>query len=215
MRAKTKTPGKALSAGIGNVLRRPHLPLDVILLYVRWYVAYSLSLRNLEEMMAERVMAVEHSSGRRWVINLPLVLDKVFRRHKRPVGRTWRVAETYIKVKVQWKFLHHAVDKAGSTVVFPLRAHPDKALLAAISKKAIEQSGEPGTTIVDKSAANLAALEALSAGRSTPIKVRQNKYLNKIVEQDHRAIKRIVRPVMGSKKCVDQTVASQFYSPPI
>ncbi|WP_243469013.1 IS6 family transposase [Paraburkholderia sp. PGU19] len=199
MMAKTKTPRKTLPPGIGKVLKRLHYPLDVILLCVRWYVAYSLSLRNLEEMMAERGIEVDHSSVHRWVIKLVPLFEKAFRRHKRAVGRSWRVDETYVKVKGQWKFLYRAVDKAGNTVDFLLRAHRDKAAARRYFEKAIDENGEPETITVDRSGANLAALEALNADRPTPIRVRQNKYLNNIVEQDHRAIKRIVRPMMGFK----------------
>ena len=199
MMAKTKSPRKTLPAGIGKVLKRLHYPLDVILLCVRWYVAYSLSLRNLEEMMAERGIEVDHSSVHRWVIKLLPVFEKAFRKRKRPVGKSWRVDETYVKVKGQWKYLYRAVDKAGTTVDFLLRAHRDTAAARRYFEKAIEQNGEPETITVDKSGANLAALEALNAERLTPIRVRQNKYLNNVVEQDHRAIKRIIKPMMGFK----------------
>ena len=173
----------------------------------------------------------------RWVIKLVPLFEKAFRRHKRPVGKSWRMDETYVKVKGQWKYLYRAVDKAGNTVDFLLRAHRDKAAARRYFEKAIDQNGEPETITVDKSGANLAALEALNAGRPTPIKVRQNKYLNNIVEQDHRAIKRIIKPMMGFKdfRCariilagievmhmirkgqmhdegVAATVAEQFYS---
>jgi len=197
--AKTKTPRRTLPAGIGKVLKRLHYPLDVILLCVRWYVAYSLSLRNLEEMMAERGIEVDHSSVHRWVIKLVPLLEKAFRKCKRPVGQSWRVDETYVKVKGQWKFLYRAVDKEGNTIDFLLRAHRDKAAARRYFEKAIAQNGEPETITVDKSGANLAALESLNADRSTQIKVRQNTYLNNIVEQDHRAVKRIIQPMMGFK----------------
>jgi putative transposase len=122
-----KTPRATLPLGIGKVLKRLHYPLDVILLCARSYVAYSLSLRNLEEMMAERGFEVDHSSVHRWVIKLVPLFEKAFRKHKRPVGRSWRTDETYVKVKGQWKFLYRAVDKEGNTVDFLLRAHRDKA----------------------------------------------------------------------------------------
>jgi transposase-like protein len=197
--AKTKTPRKTLPAGFGKVLKRLHYPLDVILLCVRWYVAYSLSLRNLEEMMAERGIEVDHSSVHRWVIKLLPVFEKAFRKRKRAVGKSWRVDETYVKVKGHWKYLYRAVDKAGNTGDFLLRAHRDKAAARRYFEKAIDHNGEPETITVDKSGAKLAALEALNAGRLTPIKIRQNKYLNNVVEQDHRAIKRIIKPMMGFK----------------
>jgi putative transposase len=96
------TARKALPAGVAKVLKRLHYPLDVILLCVRWYIAYSLSLRDLEEMMAERGLAVDHSSVYRWVVKLLQLFEKAFRRHKRPVGTSWRMDETYLKVRGQW-----------------------------------------------------------------------------------------------------------------
>jgi transposase-like protein len=236
MTTTKKAPRKMLPEGVAKVLKRLHYPVDVILLCVRWYVAYSLSLRNLEEMLAERGVGVDHSTVHRWVIKLLPLFEKAFRKHKRPVGRRWRMDETYIKVKGQWKYLYRAVDKEGNTVDFLLRAHRDKAA-ARYFEKAIDQNGTPQTITVDKSGANLAALEAINAERDTPITIRQNKYLNNIVEQDHRAIKRRIRPMMGFKsfRCAriilsgievmhmirkgqmkgfgaDRTSADQFYS---
>ncbi|WP_429322906.1 IS6 family transposase [Paraburkholderia sp. GAS448] len=222
---------------VARVLKRLHYPLDVILTCVRWYVAYPLSLRNLEEMMAERGVSVDHSTVHRWALKLLPVLEKAFRSHKRPVGKSWRVDETYIKVNGQWKYLYRAVDKAGNTIDFLLRAHRDKTAARRYFEKSIAQNGEPETVTIDKSGANLAALEAISAERETPIKIRQTKYLNNIIEQDHRAIKRRTRPMLGFKnfRCARillggievahmiakgqmkdngarQTVAEQFYS---
>src|SRR5712671_2237612 len=92
---KTQTPRKTLAAGIARVLKRLHYPLDVMLLCVRWYVAYSLSLRNLEEMMAERGIEVDHSTVHRWVIKLVPLFERTFRKHHLPVGESWRMDETY------------------------------------------------------------------------------------------------------------------------
>src|SRR5471030_1338542 len=103
MMAMTKTPRKTLPTGIGKVLKRLHYSLDVILLCVRWYVAHSLSLHNPEEMMAERGIEVDHSSVHRWVIKRLPMLEKAFRCRKRPVGSSWRVDETYVKIEGQWK----------------------------------------------------------------------------------------------------------------
>jgi putative transposase len=114
-----------------------------MLMCVRWYVAYGLSVRNLEEMMAERGIQLDHSTVHRWAIKLLPVLEKAFRRHKRPVGRNWRVDETYIKVKGHWKYLYRAVDKAGQTVDFLLRAHRDKPAAQRYFEKSIDQNGEP------------------------------------------------------------------------
>jgi putative transposase len=196
---KERISRKALPPGIAKVLKRLHFPVDVILLCVRWYVAYSLSLRDLEEMMAEHGIEVDHWTVHRWVIKLVPLFEKAFRKHKRPVGKSWRMDETYIKVRGQWKYLYRAVDKAADTVDFLFRARRDKVAARRYFEKAIDQNGAPETVTVDKSGSNLAALQAVNAERETPIRIRQCKYLNNIVEQDHRAIKRIVKPMMGFK----------------
>jgi len=190
---------KALSPAVAKVLKRLHYPLEIMLVCVRWYVAYPLSLRNLEEMMAERGIAVDHSTVHRWAIKLLPVLEKAFCRCKRPVGKSWRMDETYVKVRGTWKYLYRAVDNAGNTVDFLLRAKRDKEAARRYFEKAIDQNGAPETVTIDKSGANLAGLHAVNAERETPIKIRQIKYLNNIVEQDHRAIKRRTRPMLGLK----------------
>jgi putative transposase len=190
---------KTLDPGVARVLKRLHYPLEVILTCVRWYVAYPLSLRHLEEMMAERGIAVDHSTVHRWAIKLLPVLDKAFRRCKRAVGKSWRMDETYVKIRGEWKYLYRAVDKQGNTVDFLLRARRNKAAAQRYFEKSIQQNGVPETVTIDKSGANLAALHAVNAGRDTLIKIRQVKYLNNVVEQDHRAIKRIIRPMLGFK----------------
>jgi transposase-like protein len=95
-----------------------HYPLEVTLLCVRWYVAYPLSSRNLEEMMAERGIEADDSSVRWWIVKLVPLLEKAFRLRERPVGKSWRLDEPNVKVKVkgQWKYLYRAVDKVGNTV---------------------------------------------------------------------------------------------------
>ena len=149
--------------------------------------------------MAERGVDVDHSTVRRWVLKLVPLFEKAFRRHKRPVAKSWRMDETYIKVGGQWKYLYRAVDKSGDTVDFLLRARRAKVAALPYFEKAIRNNGEPETVTIDRSGANLAALDALNAELQPPIRIRQIKYLNNIVEQDHRAIKRMVRPMMGFK----------------
>ena len=150
-------------------------PIDVILVCMRWYAAYPLSYRHLEEMMEERGVFVDHSSINRWAIRFLPLLEKVFRKHKRAVGGSWRMDETYIKVKGAWKYLYRAVDKEGKTVDFLLTAKRDKAAALRFFDKAIKASGFPEKVTMDKSGANRAAMDGINAGRETSIVVRQVK----------------------------------------
>nr|WP_277873581.1 IS6 family transposase [Paraburkholderia sp. RAU2J] len=139
---------------VARVLKRLHYPLDVILTCVRCYVSSPLGLRHLEDMMAERGVWVDHSTVHRWAIELLPVLEKAFRRRKRPVGKSWRMDETYIRVKGEWRYLYRAVDKDGSTIDFLLpAAHRDKTAARRYFEKSIAQNGVPETVTVDKSGA--------------------------------------------------------------
>ena len=182
-----------------RMVQRMHYPLEVMLVCVRWYAAYPLSFRNIEEMMAERGVFVDHSTLHRWSIKVLAVLAAVFRRRKRPVGRSWRMDETYVKVGGQWKYLYRAVDRDGDTVDFLLRAKRDHAAARAFFEQAIDLHGVPEKITIDKSGANTAAITSIQADSGLPIEMRQSKYLDNIVEQDHRAVKRIARPMLGFK----------------
>jgi putative transposase len=107
--------------------------------------------------------------------------------------------KTCILVMGEWRYLYRAVDKDGNTIDFLLRAHRDKTAALRYFEKSIAQNGVPETVNIDKSGTNLRALEAINADRKAPIKIRQSKYLNNLVEQDNRAIKRRTRPMLGSK----------------
>ena len=175
------------------------LPIDIILVCIRWYAAYSLSYRHLEEIMQERGVFVDHSSINRWAVRFLPLLEKLFRKHKRQVGSSWRMDETYIKVKGTWKYLYRAVDKEGKTVDFLLTARRDKAAALRFFEKSMKTNGVPEKVTMDKSGANKAAMDEINARGDAPIIVRQVKYLNNIVEQDHRAIKRVTRPMLNFK----------------
>jgi putative transposase len=186
-----------MNEALRRVLKRLHYPLEVMLMCVRWYVAYPLSLRHIEEMMHERGVFVDHTTIHRWALKILPLLAAAFRRCKRPVGGSWRMDETYVRIHGEWKYLYRAVDKEGHTVDFLLTAKRDLAAARRFLEHAIGQHGLPDKITIDKSGANTAAVQSIQADTGAPIELRQVKYLNNIVEQDHRAIKRIIRPMLG------------------
>ena len=192
-----------------KVIKRTHYPLEVMLTCVRWYAVYPLSLRHVEEMMAERGVSVDHAPVHRWAIKILPVLAAVFRWRKRPVDVSWRMDETYIKVASQWKYLYRAVDGEGHTIDFLLRPKKDGVPARRFLERAIDLHGAPEKIVIDKSGANTAAIEGIRAACGADIEMRQIKYLNNIVEQDHRAIKRVVRPILGFKtfRCARALIA--------
>ncbi|MBD2054441.1 IS6 family transposase [Oculatella sp. FACHB-28] len=181
---------------------RQFLP-QIILLNVRWYCRYSLSYRNLEEMMQERGIKVDHSTINRWVLQYAPELDKRIRQHLQPTNNSWRTDETYIKVRGVWKYLYRAVDSAGNTLDFMLSAKRDGKAAARFFGKVLkgQHTQTPRVITVDKNAAYPVAIDTLKADKTlaAETELRQSKYLNNVIEQDHRNTKRIVKPMMGFK----------------
>ena len=185
-----------------------HFDESIILLCVRWYLAYGLSLRDLKEMMAERGVGVDHSTIHRWVVHFAPLLLKRFNRRKRSVTGKWHVDETYIKVRGRWMYLYRAIDSAGDTVEFWFSEHRDLAAAKRFFSKALEHHGRPDRVVIDGSQTNHEAivscdatsrLQNRSRRRVKPIAIRKSRYLNNHIEQDHRRIKRRVRPMLGFK----------------
>ncbi len=158
-----------------------------------------LSYRDIEELMHERGFSVDHSTINRWVLHYAPQLEAAFRRKKKRVGNRWRMDESYIKVKGQWTYYYRAVDKQGQTIDFLLTAARDTNAALRFLKKAIAQNGKPSLVNIDRSGANTAGLKQVNRDKKTRIKIRQCKYLNNIIEQDHRCIKRLTRPMLGFK----------------
>jgi putative transposase len=150
-------------------------------------------------MMAERGVGVDHSTTHRWTIKMLPVLTAVCCRRERPVGKSWRMDETYIQVAGECKYLYRAVDKTGATIDFLLRAKRDHAAARAFFERAIGLHDVPEKIAADKSGFNKAAIVSIQADSGLAIALRQPKYLSNIVEQDLRAIKRITRPMLGFK----------------
>jgi transposase-like protein len=185
-----------------------HFDHSVILLCVRWYLAYGLSLRNLEEMMAERGISVDHATVGRWVVRYSPELLEQFNRRKRAVGRRWHVDETYIKVRGRWMYLYRAIDSSGDTVEFWFSGRRNLTAAKRFLRKALKRHGRPERIVIDGSQTNREAivscdtatqLEDRSRRKLQPIRIRQSRSLNNRIEQDHRAIKRRVRPMLGFK----------------
>ncbi len=174
---------------------------EIILLCVRWYLTYPLSYRQVAEMVNERGLDVHHTTVFRWVQQYAPELDKRCRPHLRPTNDSWRVDETYIKIKGKDRYLYRAVDSQGKTIDFWLTAHRDAEAAKRFLRKAMTaaHNQEPRVITVDKNAAYPKAIKELKAKKELPkkVKLRQKKYLNNIVEQDHRGIKRLVKPGMG------------------
>ena len=177
---------------------------DVILYAVFFYVRFGVSYRNLEAIMVERGVKVDHSTLNRWVINYSSSLALAAKKIKRAVATSWRMDETTIKVKGEWVFLYRAVDKFGDAVDFMLSERRDEAAATAFFKHAIDANGFPNKVVMDKGGANFAGIENISmllmlAGLIDFVEKLQVKYLNNLVEQDHRFIKKITNPMMGFK----------------
>ena len=186
-----------------------HFQHDMILQSIRWYLAYALSYRDIEEMMAERGFSVDHSTINRWGLHYSPQLEAAFRRKKKRVGIRWRMDESYSTVKGQWKYYYRAIDKQGNTIDFLLTATRDSQAALRFLKKAIKENGKPSLVNIDQSGANNAGLKQWNRNHNKRIKIRQCKYLNNIIEQDHRRIKRLTRPMLGFKNfpTAQQTLA--------
>jgi transposase-like protein len=190
------------------VFKGRHFDRSVILLCVRWYLAYNLSLRNLEEMMAERGISVDHATVHRWTIHYAPLLLEQFNRRKRPVTSRWHVDETYIKVRGQWRYLYRAIDSNGDTVEFWFSERRNLAAAKRFLRKALKRHGRPERIVIDGSQTNREAilscdttdrLQDRARRKLEPIRIRQSAYLNNRIEQDHRTVKRRVRPMLGFK----------------
>jgi len=178
-----------------------HFQAEIIVLCVRWYLRFGLSFRNLEELMAERNLIVDHVTIWRWVQRYAPELNRRCRPELQMTNRSWRVDETYLRVAGKWTYLYRAVDSTGATIDFLLSARRDAAAAKGFFQKALRSLVHPRPRVINvdgnpsypKVIAELKRTGAL--GRRC--RCRPVRYLNNIVEQDHRAIKRRVRASQG------------------
>ena len=184
-----------------NTFKWKHFVGEIILQTVRWYLKYPLSYRNLKEMMAERGIKVDHTTIMRWVHQYSPEIEKRITRQLRPTNDSWRVDETYIKVKGKWKYLYRAVDSDGDTIEFMLSSKRDRKAAKRFFKKALSSNHNqiPRVITVDKNPAYPPAIDELKNEKNLfkNVEIRQTRYLNNIIEQDHRSIKRIIIPMLG------------------
>jgi transposase, IS6 family len=209
-----------------NPFKWRHFQANLILLCVRWYLRYALSYRDLEEIMLERGLHIDHTTIYRWVQSYAPELEKRCRPYLKACNDSWKVDEPYIKVKKVWMYLYRAVDSQGNTLEFLLSPTRDAEAAKRFFKKALHSyaalaprtevfeekmalplgsvsrqvsKAAPRVINVDKNAAYPKAIADLKVSRILPaaVELRQTKYLNNLVEQDHRFIKRLVKPGMG------------------
>ncbi len=175
--------------------------VEVILWAVRWYLMFPISYRDLALMLLERGVSVDHTTIFRWIQAYAPELEKRVRPHLRTSNGSWRVDETYVKVKGRWTYLYRAVDSRGQTIDFLLSAKRDAEAAKRFFRKALAQphTVNPRTITVDKNAAYpKAAAEMKKDGELwRRSRLRQVKYLNNIVEQDHRRVKWLICPGLG------------------
>ncbi|MCA1568267.1 MAG: IS6 family transposase [Acidobacteria bacterium] len=195
------------SSHTSSLFHGRHFDRSIIILCVHWYITYKLSYRDLVEMMAERGVDVSHTTILRWVQRYVPEFERRWRRYARPVGTSWRVDETYIKVAGRWTYLYRAVDRRRLTVDFLLSEHRDIAAAKQFFTRAVERHGTPETITLDGYPATHAAVVELKKRRvlRPKTKVWTSKYLNNIVEQDHRRVKQRIYPMLGFKTFVNAT----------
>jgi transposase-like protein len=192
-----------------NPFKGRQFTAEIILWAVRWYLQFPISYRDLERMFSDRGIQIDHTTLFRWIQAYAPELEKRIRPRLRMTRGSWRVDETYIRVKGEWVYLYRAVDASGQTIDFLLSPKRDAAAAKRFFRKALKQphTVNPRTITVDKNAAYPIAVNVMKRNGELWrfAKLRPVKFLNNIVEQDHRRIKRLVRPSLGFKSVITAT----------
>ena len=183
-----------------SLFRGRHFRSEVIVLCVRWYLRYPLSYRDLEEMMAERGLCVDHSTIARWVLHYAPILSRRLRKEMRRPNCSWRVDETYIRVAGKWAYLYRAIDSAGDTIDFLLSPNRDLIAAKGFLRLAVNAGRvRPRVINVDGHPAYASAIGELKqeGHLSRRCRCRPSPYMNNIIEQDHRFVKKRVIASQG------------------
>jgi IS6 family transposase len=187
-----------------SIFKRRRFPVEIILLCVRWYCKYGISYRDLAEMMQERGVTVDPSTIFRWVQRYATEIEKRVRPYQGHRSGSWRVDETYVRVGGRWKYLFRAVDKHGRLIAFVLSSRRDTGAAYRFLRKALRAVSDypPSSITTDKLASYPRAIRRLQNEGllSKDIEHRTSKYLNNIIEADHGALKRMIRPTRGFQR---------------
>ena len=189
--------------GWEELFERRHFDREIIVLSVRWYLCFKLSFRDLAEMMAERGLSIAHTTIMRWVRHYAPEFERRWNCFAQPVGTSWRVDEAYVKVRGEWVYLYRAVDRAGNAVDFRLSTRRDVAAAKTFFRKAIKGQGSgPRIVTLDGYAASHRAVREMKIDGelSGDTRLRSSKYLNNLIEQDHRGVKHRIGPMLGFKR---------------
>ncbi len=186
---------------VEELFKGRHFDQEIVVLCVRWYLSFKLSFRDLVAMMRERGISLAHTTILRWVQHYSPEFEKRWKRYARSVGGSWRMDETYVRVREEWMYLYRSVDKAGKTVEFLLSRKRDVNAAKVFLRKAMKGQRTPTKITLDAYAASHRAVADLKDAGELPkrVRVRTSKYLNNIVEQDHRRVKQRLRPMLGLK----------------
>jgi putative transposase len=160
-------------------------PKEIILQAVYFKLRFSLSYRDVEELLSIRGVGADHATIQRWVFKFTTLIETTFSKRKKPVGNSWRMDETYIKVKGEWMYLYRAVDKDGNTIDFLLIKRRNKYAAHKFLIKAINDNGCPKVINLNQCGANKEAIRTYNKRSFKKIIIRQCKYLNNRVEADH------------------------------
>src|SRR3954470_18118681 len=187
---------------VEELFKGRHFDQEIVVLCVRWYLSFKLSSRDLVAIMSEHGLAMAHTTILRWVQHYTPEFEKRWQRYARSVGGSWRMDETYVKVRGEWMYLDRAVDKVGQTVEFHLSRRRGRNAAKTFLRKAMRNQGVPTKITLDAYAASHRAIAEWKESGEWPrhVPVRTSKYLNNRVEQDHRRIKQRLRPMLGLKR---------------